>query len=66
MKRSELLINAEAAGIYQTLITNPHSVIEGRETITKNNLQHNVNYISLLMLFKSKSNGFSDTLTNLL
>ena len=52
---SDLLIDAEAAGIYQTTwITNHHIVTEGRETITKNNLQHNVNYISLLMLFKQR------------
>ena len=49
---SELLIDAEAAGIYLTRPGfNPHIVTEGRETITKNNLQHNVNYISLLMPF---------------
>ena len=61
---SELLIEAEATGKLsnQTWTTNLF-ITEGRKTITKNNLQHYVNYISLLMLFKPRSNGFSDTLT---
>ena len=50
---SELLINAEAAGKLsnQTWTTNPR-FNHRKVTITKNNLQTNVYYISLLTLLK--------------